>query len=190
MRRRAAAAGAPSTRFLRFFPSTRKSFSCEGVQWQNEWMKNSTHRSLALVLVMLLVSALSWAQSATRPDFNGLRNQWVQKLESRDLAGSLALYSGDATFTNPDGTHVSGAAQANLFATVFQSFQAKIVMTPRSDAFSGALAYEAGSYAEDLIATADGKQTHANGDYLTIYRRTDAGKWLIVEQVWTEAAPK
>ncbi len=153
-------------------------------------MKNATHRSLALVLVMLLALALSWAQSATRPDFNGLRNQWVQKLESRDLAGSLTLYSDDATFTNPDGTHVSGAALDNLYKTVFQSFQAKIVMTPRSSAFSGALAYEAGSYVEDLTANADGKQIHVNGDYLTIYRRTDADKWLIVEQIWTEAAPK
>jgi ketosteroid isomerase-like protein len=153
-------------------------------------MKNAPHRSLALVPVMLLASALSWAQSATKPDFEGLRNDWVQKLESRELAGSLALYSGDATFTNPDGTHVSGASLANLFQTVFQSFRAKIVMTPRSDAFSGALAYEAGSYAEDLITIADGKQVHVNGDYLTIYRRTDAGKWLIVEQMWTEAAPK
>ncbi|MFY9856176.1 MAG: nuclear transport factor 2 family protein [Terracidiphilus sp.] len=153
-------------------------------------MKNATHRSLALVPVMLLASALSWTQSATKPDFEGLRNQWVQKLESRDLAGSLALYADDATFANPDGTHVSGAALANLYKTVFESFHAKIVVTPRSDAFSSSLAYEAGSYAEDLVAIANGKQIHVSGDYLTIYRRTAAGKWLIVEQMWTEAVPK
>lgn len=153
-------------------------------------MKHARHRFFAIVPAILLASALSWAQPARTPDFAGLRNRWVQKLESRDLAGALALYARDATFTNPDGTQVRGAALENLYKTVFQSFRAKIVMTPRSHAVSGALAYEAGSYTEDLTAIASGKLTHLHGDYLTIYRRTDSGSWLIVEQMWTEAAPK
>jgi len=33
-------------------------------------------------------------------------------------------------------------------------------------------------------------EKHFSGDYLTVYRWTDSGRWLIVEQVWTEATGK
>jgi ketosteroid isomerase-like protein len=152
-------------------------------------MKKTAHL-VALMLTLLHSSVLSRAQSVTAPDFEALRSNWVQRLESRDLGGSLALYTTDATFTNPDGTHVSGAALRDLYQTVFQSFRAKITMTPRSHASSGSLAYEAGSYAEDITPIGDGERKHSDGDYLTVYRRTDSGGWLIVEQVWTETSPK
>lgn len=153
-------------------------------------MRDTAHLFVVLLLAILAASIFSPAQSITAPDFEGLRSNWIQKLESRDLAGSLALYTSDATFTNPDGTHVSGAGLRDLYQTVFQSFHARIVMTPRSHGFSGSLAYEAGSYGEDITQIDDGERKHIDGDYLTVYRRTGSGAWLIVEQVWTEAARK
>ena len=149
-------------------------------------------RHLPFLFRALLVSAAllplsSLAQTTAAPNFERLRHRWVQELESQDLDGSLALYAKDATFTNPDGTHVSGVALRNLYKTVFESFRSKILMNPRSKATSGSLAYEAGSYAEDLTAIGTGTKKHVTGDYLTVYRREDSGAWLIVEQVWTQA---
>jgi ketosteroid isomerase-like protein len=96
-------------------------------------------------------------------------------LESQDLEGSLALYTKDATFTNPDGTHVSGAVLRDLYKAVFGSFHAKILMTPRSHASSGSLAYEAGSYDEDLRRVGNGDERHVSGNYLTVYRLAESG---------------
>jgi ketosteroid isomerase-like protein len=153
-------------------------------------MPTALRRFSALVLAILLSAPSLRAQSAAPPDFASLRKAWVQKLESRDLAGAMALYSLDATFFNNDGTHVSGDALRDLFQSVFRSFHARITMTPRTHGFSGFLAYESGSYVEDITASDNGRRTHLEGDYLTIYRRIGAGPWLIVEQMWSEAPHK
>ena len=49
----------------------------------------------------------------------------------------------------------------------------------------GNLAYDSGAYRETLALRASGKQQHSTGSYLTVYRRSKTGAWLIVEQSWT-----
>lgn len=153
-------------------------------------MKNVLRLFQMTLATIVLLSISGTAQPATAPNFEGLRNRWIHNLESQDLEGSLALYSTDATLTNPDGTHVSGPALRELYKIVFGAFRAKILMSPRSHAFSGTLAYEAGSYTEDLTRIENGEIQHVSGDYLTVYREADSGGWLIVEQVWTETPHK
>lgn len=148
-------------------------------------------RTLQMTLASsVLLSVLATAQLPTGPNFDGLRNKWIHNLESQDIEGSLALSSTDATLTNPDGTHVSGPALRDLYKAVFRSFHAKILMSPRAHAFSDTLAYEAGSYTENLTRIANGEVQQVSGDYLTLYRKTASGGWLIVEQVWTETPHK
>jgi len=144
----------------------------------------------AFSISMLLTTLGLPAQSPTGPDFNALRKSWVHSLETRDLQASLAAYAGDAVFTSADGTHVSGQELRQLYETVFKAFRATITMTPRATEFSGRLAYEAGSYDETVVVTESGTRKHFSGDYLTIYRNAGKAKWLIVQQVWTEAPGK
>lgn len=127
------------------------------------------------------------AQSSA-PDFAALRSLWIADLEGKRLEPALACYAPGAVFTNADGTHVSGEGLRELYKSVFRNFDASIEMTPRTTTASGELAYEAGSYAEEIVDRATHAGQHLSGDYLTVYRR-ESGRWLIVEQVWTLVPP-
>lgn len=147
------------------------------------------------LLLFVLLLRFIWAppslcaQQPPGPDFNSLRQLWIQNLEARKLEPALALYAADATFVNADGTHVAGAGLRNLFETVFREFRATITMTSRASEFSCNLAYESGSYDERVTVSATGEQKRVTGDYMTIYRAS-RDKWLIAQQVWTQAPGK
>jgi ketosteroid isomerase-like protein len=67
------------------------------------------------------------------------------------------------------------------------SFTSDIELRSIKAEFSGELAYDSGDYSETVTSVKDGTRTAIRGDYLTIYKRGADKKWLIVQQVWTEA---
>jgi uncharacterized protein (TIGR02246 family) len=140
---------------------------------------------------LLLAAFLAPAAHAQAAPFEQLRQTWVTDLEARDLEASLALYTSDATFINPDGTHAATPAEIRqLFTFVYAAIQAKIQLTSRSTSTSGDLAFDSGSYTETL--TERGAQPgqgihHLSGDYLTIYHHDADGHWRIVQQAWTDS---
>jgi uncharacterized protein (TIGR02246 family) len=141
--------------------------------------------------LLLLAASLTPALHAQSAPFEQLRQTWVDDLEGRDLEASLALYTPDATFINPDGTHAATPAEIRqLFSFVYAAFQAKIQLTSRSTNTSGDLAFDSGSYTETI--TERGAQPgqgihHLNGDYLTVYHHDPDGRWRIVQQAWTDS---
>ncbi len=153
-------------------------------------MRFSNLLSFLLFLSFLAAPPALFAQQSAAPDFNALRKTWIQDLEGRKLGPAIALYAGDAMFINADGSHVTGDGLRKLFETVFTNFRARITMTSRASAFSGVLAYDSGNYDETITVAATGEQKHLTGDYLTVYRRGAVDKWLIVQQVWTQAPEK
>jgi len=120
--------------------------------------------------------------------FDGLRNDWIADLEAHRLQPSLDLYASDAVFINPDGTHsIGSAAIRSLYESVFAAFDAQIRMVPMSHQLSGNLAFESGTYTEQTVERRTQKVQNVHGDYLTVYRLEKPNRWLIVQQVWTEA---
>ena len=119
-----------------------------------------------------------------------LREGWVEDLEAHRLLASVGRYSPDADFLSGDGSHVEGiGAIRTLFTAEFAKFDATIQLTSRVTSESGELAYDSGSYREDLMDRGSKVVSHLHGDYLTIYRRNGM-QWLIVQQAWTMEAAK
>lgn len=141
------------------------------------------------VLVLFLAACRPPESPEAAPPFAQLRDQWATDLAAHNLEPSVAHYAQDATFINPDGTHAQGSDQIrDLFASVFGVFDARIQFASRQTSESGDLAYDSGSWTETITERANHDVHQTSGDYLTVYRHTPDGKWLIAQQVWTEAA--
>lgn len=143
------------------------------------------------ILLSALLPILSAAAQTPAPPFAQLRAAWIADLQSHKLDHSLTLYAPDASFLAPDGTHADGTRRIRaLFETVFAAYDAKITLTSRATAAAGDLAYDSGTFAENITD----RSTHAaqtlHGDYLTVYKRSPDGQWRIVQQAWTGAPPR
>jgi len=151
-------------------------------------------RGLVLVLAgMCSLGAAGQSSHLPYPDaendaFAALRQQWALNLHDKRIDASVAEYAPDAEFINPDGGRVRGTAGLrHLFETITATFDSDLVSASKRVELSGDLAYDSGTYQESLTVCATGKAQRASGSYLTIYRRSKDGAWLIVEQVWTGA---
>ena len=147
--------------------------------------------ALAPMLYAQAVPPAPPAAAAACP-FDQLRQTWVADLEARNLDAALALYATDAAFINPDGTHASTPAELRqLYTFIFGAFAATDVkLSSRATGQSGNLAFDSGAYSETVTERGSPPAKgihHLSGDYLTLYRRSPEGGWLIIQQVWTEA---
>lgn len=134
-------------------------------------------------LVLMLALGL---QSTGDGTFLRLREEWARNLKEKRVEASVAEYSPDAEFLEPDGQRVKGAeALRQLFETVTMTLDSDLTFTPLRLESSGDLTYDSGTYRETLVTRATGKKQESEGSYLTVYRRGNDGTWLIVEQVWT-----
>ena len=157
--------------------------------------ENKRMNCLLCASLLALAVAPAPAQSATPIFGKGpvpfalLRQSWIEDLEAHRLLSSLAHYTPDADFLEPDGQHAEGiAAIRQMYTTVFERFNSHIHFASRVTGTSGDLAYDSGSYVEDLTDRATQARLHLEGDYLTIYHRFGL-QWLIVQQAFTEAPP-
>jgi len=120
--------------------------------------------------------------------FAPLREAWARNLRDKQIEASVAEYAADADFLDPGGNRIHGtAALRQLFETVTKTYDSDLKFNSQRVEVAGVLGYDTGSYQETLIVRSSGRAQHATGSYLTIYRQSKGGVWLIVEQVWTGA---
>jgi len=136
------------------------------------------------MICMALVLAFA-LQSSANDSFAGLRDQWGRNLHGKLVEASVVEYAEDADFIDPVGNRIHGrAAIRQLFQNITATFDSDPVFTSQRVEESGDLAYDSGTFRETLITRATGKRQESTGSYLTVYRRSREGGWLIVEQVW------
>jgi ketosteroid isomerase-like protein len=135
-----------------------------------------------------LVLMLAMMQSTGSDGFTQLHDTWARNLHEKRIDASVAEYAADGEFIQPDGRRVKGtAALKELFEMITKTFDSDLKFTSVRVEVSGELAYDSGTYRETLITRATGGRQESAGSYLTIYRRSKGGGWLIEEQVWTGA---
>ncbi len=100
------------------------------------------------------------------------------------------LYAPDAVFLTPTGERFTGRpAIRELTRKAMDTFTNDISLHSIVSEHSGNLAYDSGDYHETLVANLGGSRTDVQGNYLMVLKRQSDSRWLILEQVWTEAAP-
>jgi uncharacterized protein (TIGR02246 family) len=124
-------------------------------------------------------------------EIDAVRAEWVRTLEARALEPSLALFTDDAAFLNPDGARIAGKeAIRGLYQQIFATYSGAIVLDSKQTGISGGLAYDSGLFHETLTTLKTGEKQQLKGSYLMVFRHEPDGKWRIVQQVWTEAPPE
>jgi ketosteroid isomerase-like protein len=119
-----------------------------------------------------------------------LRQSWIEDLEAGRLLSLVSHYAPDAALLDADGKHAIGLGQIRVqFSNQLTNTEARISFDSRAVASAGDLAYDSGSYTEELVDTTTHATRRVQGDYLTIYRKAGLGPWEIVQQAWTETRP-
>jgi ketosteroid isomerase-like protein len=119
-----------------------------------------------------------------------LRSDWAADLHGKRLDDIAALYAADAIFLEPTGARVMGrAAIRDLCKTVMAKFTSSIRLHSVATRRSGSLAYDTGDYDESLLQLADSSTVEEHGSYVMVFGRDAGGRWLILEQAWTDASP-
>src|SRR5262245_3399213 len=147
-------------------------------------------RVFILAVLALLFSPPGLAQpNQPREAIASARGEWTSHLHQKKLDDFMKLYAPDAVFITGSGKRIIGQqAIRDLTRKAMDAFTSDIQLRSLNTEFSGELAYDSGNYRETVTATADGRKTPVEGDYLTIYRRNSNQSWLIVQQVWTEVS--
>ncbi len=99
----------------------------------------------------------------------------------------VMLYAPGAVFLPPTGERITGRpAIRDLSKKAMDTFTSDISLHSIVTEHSGNLAYASGDYRETLVTVSDGTKTEVQGNYLMLFKRQADGRWLIIEQVWTE----
>ena len=98
----------------------------------------------------------------------------------------MKFYAPDAVFLQPTGERISGTvALRNLFQTIMATFNSDITLYSQNLETSGDLAYDSGSFRENLVTIATGAKITSTGSYIIIFKHQSNGSWQIVQHVWT-----
>lgn len=121
------------------------------------------------------------------PEIASVREQWANDLREKRLDSIAMLYATDASFiSGPSGRITGRPAIRNLC----QGAMAALTSTTHFHSVrmegAGDLAYDSGDYDEITVSMSDGTTQDLKGSYLMVFKRQADGKWLIVEQMWTE----
>jgi uncharacterized protein (TIGR02246 family) len=156
----------------------------------------NTAGAAALIAVMAVsssqLSSSGVAQSTTTlsvgAEIARVREQWANDLREKRLDAIAMLYAPDASFiSGPSGRITGRPAIRNLC----QGAMAALTSTTHFHSVrmegAGDLAYDSGDYDETTVSMSDGSKQNLKGSYLMVFKRQMDGKWLIAEQMWTEA---
>ncbi len=125
-----------------------------------------------------------------KAEIESLREGWARDLHDKKLDASVQRYTTDAVFASPDGMQVKGIDQIrSLFSTVMKTYDSELHFHSNAIEVSGTLAYDSGTYEEELVTRASGGKATPRGGYLMVLRREGDGHWRIVQQMWSVAAP-
>jgi ketosteroid isomerase-like protein len=119
-----------------------------------------------------------------------LRTQWMDAFRDKHLEESVALYAPNAAILEPRGTRIEGQQSLHdLLQTVMAATDSTVQLNSLAVESNGDLAFDSGAYTATTLIHSTTTPIHIAGSYLTVYRRTPAGHWLILQQAWTLTPP-
>jgi uncharacterized protein (TIGR02246 family) len=115
-----------------------------------------------------------------------VREDWAADWNAKRVSEITKLYAPDAVFLRPNAERTTGIeAIRALFVRVLAKNTPHIVFHGITIEGSDNLAYDSGTYEETI--TSGGTTRTGRGDYLLILKRQPDGRWLIVQQAWSDA---
>ena len=126
--------------------------------------------------------------NAVRDEVGNVRTGWIAAAERDDAAAVAQLYADDAVLMTVEGTVVRGRQGVQEYFAKAFSTSAGLQVTPGSFDASGDLAYESGSFSQD-VTPPDKKTMKVSGHYVVVLKRQADGAWKLVQHINTPEAP-
>ncbi|HAB54622.1 MAG: hypothetical protein A2315_13260 [Ignavibacteria bacterium RIFOXYB2_FULL_35_12] len=148
----------------------------------------SNLRIIQFCVVTLSVVLLSCKQPPNveeiRKEVEEADAQQIKAFAAKDIAGMTANYADDATVLPQHSPMVTGQENIEASFKEMSSMMNEFNFSMTSFDASGDLAYEIGTYIGVFGSVAD------TGKYVTVWKRQDNGKWMIVADIFnTSLAP-
>lgn len=151
-------------------------------------MKRSLAAMLLAVTTLTACSQDNGRESPGKAQLEARESEWNQAYARHDAAALAQMYADDAAIANPGSPLVSGKDAIAKETAGFASdpnLKVEFAADRVHVAKSGDLAYTRGHYTLTTTDPASGKPIDSTGNYLTVWKKQDDGKWRAVEDFIT-----
>ena len=127
--------------------------------------------------------------AAAGDEVAGVRKAYEAAVTAGDAAKVAALYTADGIEMPPDHALVKGRAAIEAFnKELFGMAAAKLAITSMESEAVGSVAYDAGTYTQELAMKAGGTITES-GKYVVVMKKDTTGAWHIAYLAYNRNEP-
>lgn len=125
-------------------------------------------------------------ETIEQSDLARTRDAHVAALNANDADGWVACFAPDAVQMPPNDPANVGTASIHAWsAGMLSAFNAEFALDVDETELTGEnWAFERGGYTITLTPKTGGEPIGDTGKYITIYSRTDDGRWLMARDIW------
>jgi uncharacterized protein (TIGR02246 family) len=144
-----------------------------------------------LVAGLALIASGAAAQGKDDPAVAKLRAAYQAALNAQDPAGIAKLYAADGAELPPNAPAANGRAAIEAYhkAMKQQWMNHGITITSTAVRVSGDIAYDAGTYKQQLMSQKDGSMLDDKGKYIVLMKKDASGAWVISHAIYNTDLP-
>jgi uncharacterized protein (TIGR02246 family) len=145
----------------------------------------------AFALMTAPASAQQKGTAADEAAIAKLRTAYQTALSAQNAAEMARLFAADGVEMPPNAPAATGRAAIEAFHKGFakQWMMHGITITPTSTKIVGDVAYDIGTYKQQLMAQASGSVVDDKGKYVVLLKKDAAGNWAISHAIYNSDVP-
>ena len=151
-------------------------------------------------LVVVIAGALALAAGSVSAQQKGgadeaaiakVRTAYQTAAGTQDGAAIAKLYATDGVEMPPNAPAAKGRAAIEAFHKAFgqQFMMHGITITPTETKVHGDVAYDVGTYKQNLMSQKTGAMTDDHGKYVVILKKDASGAWSITHSIYNSDVP-
>ena len=153
-------------------------------------MKLAVVTAAAFVCISMGVSAQQ-KSGADDAAIAKVRTAYQTAAGTQDGAALAKLYAPDGVEMPPNGPAAKGRAAIEAFHKAFgqQFMMHGITITPTETKVHGDVAYDVGTYKQNLMSQKTGAMTEDHGKYVVLLKKDASGAWVITHSIYNSDVP-
>lgn len=153
-------------------------------------MKLAVVTAAAIALISMGVSAQQ-KSGADDAAIAKVRTAYQTAAGTQDGAALAKLYASDGVEMPPNGPAAKGRAAIEAFHKAFgqQFMMHGITITPTETKVHGDVAYDVGTYKQNLMSQKTGAMTEDHGKYVVLLKKEPSGAWVITHSIYNSDVP-
>ncbi len=142
-----------------------------------------------LAAVFALAAAPSFAQGD--PAVAKVRAAYEKAANAQDAAAAAKLYAPDGVEMAPNAPAAKGRAAIEALHKAFAAewMQHGMTLTSTETKVSGDIAYDTGTYKQQLMSKKSGGMMDDKGKYVVLLKKDPSGAWVITHAIYNSDIP-